>query len=209
MGCDIHVIFETQNTDGVWDLTFPIKPSTWWYEGIVEHAMETGSAALVMHPTGRNPEFDPTPGAINTAYYDFEREVSEHYKSLPHDAVMERFGSHPKFLADFNLPEMDIGKSWPFRVCQRDYDWFAFVCQGVRGNNPAGFSARGLPGDAHARTRADFKKGEGDWHSESWLMVSEILTNAVTAKKFPMHRRWLTRYITNPEKTRMVFWFDN
>lgn len=187
MGCDIHVIFETQNADGVWDLTFPIKPSAWWYENIVDHAIATGSAAIVMHPTGRNPDYDRTPGAKNEEYHAFVEEVTNHYKSLPEETVMERFGSHPKFSADFNNPEMEIpGQQWKFRISTRDYDWFGFV--------------------AGVRTR---HKDEGDWHTESWLTVSEILAHPVTTKRFPEYHKWFTRYIANPEKTRMVFWFDN
>lgn len=208
MGCDIHVIFETQNADGVWDLTFPIKPSEWWYESIVDHAINTGSAALVMHPTGRNPDYDRTPGAKNEEYHAFVTQVTDHYKSLPEETVMERFGSHPKFSADFNNPEMDIGQRWNFRISTRDYDWFAFVAQ-VRGRHPKGFQPRDLPDDIHPSTAAEYKKGEGDWHTASWLMVSELLAHPVLDDNFSFYRKWLTNYIANPEKTRMVFWFDN
>lgn len=208
MGCDIHVIFETQNADGVWDLTFPIKPSEWWYESIVDHAINTGSAALVMHPTGRNPDYDRTPGAKNEEYHAFVTQVTEHYKALPEETVMERFGSHPKFSADFNNPEMDIGQRWNFRISTRDYDWFAFVAQ-VRGRHPRGFQPRDLPDDIHPSTAAEYKKGEGDWHTASWLMVSELLAHPVLDDNFSFYRKWLTNYIANPEKTRMVFWFDN
>jgi hypothetical protein len=238
MGCDMHAFFETRR-DGKWELTFPRRPSEWWYEELIFDKVGDGSAITIFGP--------PTDEEI-AEYHRRNLHVSEpaegvladkvknHLLSLPMEEVIEKYGGEPSFYWSYYPPE--ISKDWGPDIERRDYDFFLTICREsveYRFANNSGhveelnvWSARGVPDDVCAEIQKEIADYGVDGHSHSWLMVSEILAeerckgcrqtvDPTPSKPFVTHEPptayaqydWLKTHISDPENTRMVFFFDN
>lgn len=86
---------------------------------------------------------------------------------------------------------------------------------------------RGLPFDVTELTNFDYKYGEADWHSESWLKAEEItelqeyIENDLDIRNIESQwgylfgngwdsfRKYPDSYPPGLEDIRFVFWFDN
>jgi hypothetical protein len=181
MGCDIHVIFETKNEDGTWDLTFPKVPDPkYWYENIADQ--EEGDYA----------------------------ELSAKYEAIPMDEVLAKYGDDPRMNWDYQLPNSNEPNQFGYRIREiddRDYAWFGAIA-GVRGDGIREYwEPQGIPDDISPDGKAFIDRYGLDAHSESWLMVNEILANIMLAE-FSQYK-WLAECIPDPANTRMVFYFDN
>ena len=192
MGCDIHVYFETQADDGQWEQTFPRQPyPKYWWERIID-AYADGGAQITMKEADEEVAF---------------KKLQEYMSSMPPIEVMEKFGEHPMMIWEFMYPGKDRWGSPP--ITARNYDWFARIA-GVRaqGANLALWKLRGWPDDTHYVTKAENDRWEGDGHSHSWQMVREILACGDVLGSFSQYR-WLKEHIVDPDRTRMLYFFDN
>ncbi|RYD67747.1 MAG: hypothetical protein EOP83_02180 [Verrucomicrobiaceae bacterium] len=194
VGCDIHPHFETLR-DGKWAPTWGRSPDPeYWWEVIADAKLESGAAELVI----------PMPeGATDMDKY---KVVSEYFKAMPLDRAEAEYGYDRRMSWSFNLPQFGSGYQGRFKT--RDYSFFGWVSKGVRTDHPDSFPRRPLPDDLSPEIRQEFEKWDSDAHSESWLMVSEML-EAPGIQQFDYQREWLTHFIAEPSITRMVFWFDN
>lgn len=221
MGCDIHPYFETRQPNGTWALTFKARPSKWWAESIIENKVDNGSAITVFGP--------PTEEEIEARRKDWrfgeptdERivadilttKVEEYVKNTPEDQIIERYGHEPGFDWDFYPPEVCERYGEDFftpLIRNRNYEWFGALSSGLsqyRGGRPVfQLDDRGTPDDCCREIAAEVERYGCDGHSHGWFMVSEIL-DAKELAHFAQYK-WLEKYISDPDNTRMVFFFDN
>lgn len=109
--------------------------------------------------------------------------------------------------------------SWP-AVTDRNYRRFAALA-GVRGDGP---EPRGVPEDASALTRLEIRGWGGDGHSHSWLPISDAVKifstrfyeaeQALDPKSYEAASPadfWFgsSGADSEPNKYRLIFWFDN
>jgi hypothetical protein len=208
MGCDIHPHFEIFSESkweyGPWNL---IPADYWWYK-VIEEDLKNRKSLMAF---GINEKKDPK-GAYDA--------LKNYYKSLSLNEVEQKFGHR----SIYRMPEWEMlplsieateaeekGLPKPNWYCaeirSRHYEWFNLIA-GVRGlKESAIWQPRGIPDDVSRETEKEVYRMEGDAHTHSWLMVSEILQE-VKLKNF-QHYRWLEKFVTEPHRTRMVFWFDN
>jgi hypothetical protein len=102
--------------------------------------------------------------------------------------------------------------------CSRDYQLFTILA-GVRGVDEPLVPLRGFPADhnfsdaAEDYFEADTTQPEPDWHSCTWLTVSE-LSNAISSCEDPVHVVYraieaCARALACEYETRVVMWFDS
>jgi hypothetical protein len=192
VGCDIHTYFETL-IDGKWVPTWKPTPNVeYWYELIVEKKLDNGAADLAF-------TFEPEDNSM--ARY---KKVSAYFEAMSIEEAEAKYGHDPLMQWDFNLP----GTEYTERFRVRDYGFFGWAAKGVRSDHPDSFEQRGIPDDASPEVAREIETMGDDGHSHSWLMVDEMLANP-GVQRFPQQHKWLLKNIENPEKTRLVFFFDN
>lgn len=108
------------------------------------------------------------------------------------------FKKDPFTLSNYSFPVAEI----------RNYARFAALA-GVRGDGP---DPRGLPDDASETTQ--YLADGDDWHSHSWLPVSEAAeiykqTSPESLGNFDAADYFFNVYEDEIDQHRIVFWFDN
>ena len=199
MGADIHPYFQRRNKEGDWEPMWFYGPDReYWHERLIETKVADHSVALA---------FGMDPDDHETLY----KKSEEYFKSMPWEQVLERYGNHPDVHYEWTLPPRTPGNPWGgpwvFTVRDRDYAWFGAIA-GVRGSNQL-FEQRGLPDEVVPEIRREINQWNGDGHSHSWLMVSEMLEHPTLRKSFSSHVKWFKTHVEDPQNTMMVFFFDN
>lgn len=191
MGTDIHAFFEKVGDQG-WEPLYSLKPRDEsyyrWYEDMVSERVRNGSIFVLI---GKEDE---------EAAYEYGNAYFENFKN-PQE-IMERFGDDPHILVDWGIPSL---------VTSRSYEWFTALSN-IRGwldgeDGDGAFGGRGFPDDACRWLVRERDRWKGDGHSHSWALVSDIIAHP-KLQRF-RQTEWMRQTITEPEKTRMVFWYDN
>lgn len=197
MGCDIHPHFETQQPDGTWALTWRRHPAQWWMGKVISAKVEDGSAQTIFGLP------DEEEAAVAMEEYLFtlsNEELLERY-----DIRMDDDWVHWEYFPRASGHYYGNTKDYrSYTIRERNYEWFSHLA-GVRGDKPLFGPRRGLPPDMSPEVSEEAHKQEG--HSPSWLMCSEILANNHLAGFAQYH--WIEKWVPEPDKTRMVFWFDS
>lgn len=192
MGCDIHCFFEEKTSDG-WMPLFGPYVTDGWYHNFVEDMVRDGRAALL---------------AGNTNYYAMLEAAERAFKEISVEDAVNRFGDNPRFCWAWYIPNRRSIQS-------RGYGWFAALA-GVRSysDDECLWVPRGLPDDVTRPIEREYQAWDNDAHTPSWLALEEIFR---TEKKLldlapndaTYRLEWLRNFIPKPNRTRMVFWFDN
>lgn len=212
MGCDIHVYFETKNELGKWVPTFGARPGKYWSEELVYDKVDDGSAITIFGP--------PTDEELAVDDDILRRKLEEYFNTLSESEIIQKYGAEPSFQWEFFLPEHENEWGYP-DIGSRNYHWFYHLCHESVSHRfsddfvsiPGGLKQRDLPDDVCPEIRNECDRMEGDAHSHSWVMCSEILENPALHTDYdnqPLkHAAWIRTHIKQPEITRMVFFFDN
>ncbi|RYE96429.1 MAG: hypothetical protein EOO77_40975 [Oxalobacteraceae bacterium] len=190
MGADVHAYFEKRTQDGKWEPLWGWRPDPdYWWERIAEQKTEAG-AHIVIEPLEGESEYNS---------------IVRYYKAIPMDEVMARYGTHPLLERDFLGPKTAGEKiDYSDKFGSRDYAFFAAVAS-VRGR---GADPRGIPDDLSPAVRGEYERWEGDAHSHTWFLCSEMLADP-TLNHFRQVDVFVRKYIDDPENTRVVMFFDN
>ena len=217
MGTDIHVFFERQVGPGQWEPIW-IRPGGAWADEYVYQKVMTGAVQMMVPPL---PD-EPYPLVQQEEYFWLSRRM-ERYMEDNFQYFWDTYKGERRFscymrpnqrtprllgtLPDDRLKGYYVG-NWCDFVRYRNYDLFAFLAK-VRGNDQHSYSPRGLPDDLTEYTRKSSDYFGSDGHTRSWLMVSELFANPVFMERYTFLTHWFNDYIAEPERTRMVFWFDS
>ncbi len=209
MACDIHVHFEILTESGWQYGPWPLLPNpNYWWISIIHEDLESKKALMA---------FGISEKKHKKRAYDV---LENFYKQVPLDQVEQKFGHRnicrspewqtlPLSLAAADAREKQLPEpNWHrAEICYRDYRWFNRIA-GVRGlKKHVIWHPRNTPNDVSMETKTEIAKYENVGHSHSWLMVNEILDEP-KLKRF-VQRRWLQKFVPEPHRTRMIFWFDN
>lgn len=234
MGTDWHPYLETKQADGYWAPTWkPIPHPEWWYEDLLDRKLDDGSFAL-MWP--KVPESLPTTtSTIGNVSFVTEQTTDadddvlwkvarNYYRNMPMGEVVETIQAsdmvwmwreHTDIKAWEEANELirlnqKVPDRWDSygrdRLSARDYDWF--VLFGLRTTDKESvFDINGVPEDASPIVRRIYTRMKGDAHTPGHILVSDLFK----MKGLSSYRqtKWLKRNITDPENTRLIFWFDN
>lgn len=156
--------------------------------------------------------------------YEGPKDISEERNTkltsiLPNmDSIPARWITDDKWVPDED--DYDDGIPWTIDRNSRLYrgrNYYLFgVLAGVRGTGPTISEPRGVPEDASFAYMNELKRWDGDYHSESYFTLKELLD--VDWDKY--HKDdWLDEFMEtiekmkkidpDPTKVRCVFFFDN
>jgi hypothetical protein len=186
MGCDIHIAFEIKREKG-WEPLLPVIIEDMW--DFIDEKIADGTAHTL---TGTSDDDEA-----------LER-FKAYLKSMPPEEKLEKFAYHEKVRLSF-------GCGYDLRG--RDYEFFTSIA-GVRSYNEDHkiiWQPRGVPDDVSPLVKKEIDYYDCDGHSHSWQMLSELLNEPRIAARHPHKMKPLLEIakMGDPEKIRMVYYFDN
>ena len=181
-----------------------------WFSGYVDSVPERDSEEPVMIMEGT--------GYVNKLH---GKTINESYTSQTLDYIIKDI-ANTYLGTDLNVyveERIDEYDSWAVGCSffpYRDYMLFGLLA-GVRGEEEAIFTPRGLPADKSSFVEAEYGDGS-NWHDPSYLSVEELEVIINTYVKLCGHSVGgdilaiygaLKGYALDQMPTRLVFWFDS
>lgn len=117
-----------------------------------------------------------------------------------------------------DVEEQESYKATNVVATDRNYWLFGLLNPGVRTEWPYSFEERGFPEDASASVKEQFEYEDGDAHSPSYLTKEELQLKAAELLISNEHgardngsylHDLINKLHGEPDKQRIVFWFDN